>query len=121
VKRLNSFPGEYRAFVAQVAEYLVRKLGRQYVSYDRYYEADLARPNLHEYLREIYTRRSDLLIVLLCSEYEKKDWCRVEWGAIHLLIESRQDDQVMFIRLDDGDVSGVVPTDGYRTSFRFHE
>ncbi|MFO0957059.1 MAG: TIR domain-containing protein [Isosphaeraceae bacterium] len=108
-----SFAGEYRKFVGEVAEYLGRELGRPAVLYDLWYDAELARPNLHHYLEKIYRDQSDLLVVFLCAEYDRKDWCRLEWGTIHGLILGRQEDQLMLVRIGDGDVSGIVPADGY--------
>lgn len=108
-----SFPGEHRRFVAEVAEYLARKLGRDEVFYDQWYEAELARINLHDYLTAIYRDQSDLLVVFLCADYERKDWCRLEWGIIRELISTRREDHIMLIRVDEGDVSGVVSSDGY--------
>jgi hypothetical protein len=49
-----SYAGEHRNFVAGVAEHLSRNLGQNRVFYDRYYEAELARPNLDTYLIKIY-------------------------------------------------------------------
>ena len=46
-----SFAGEHRNFVEGVAEQLSRILGQNRVFYDRYYEAELARPNLEVLIR----------------------------------------------------------------------
>ena len=92
---------------------LERAIGRNAVFYDKRFEAELARMNLHTYLQRIYQDQSDLLVVFLCADYERKDWCRLEWSVIHKLVDSRQEDRLMLIRLDNGDVSGVVRTDGY--------
>jgi eukaryotic-like serine/threonine-protein kinase len=45
-----SFPGEHRAFVAQVAAELSMTVGRDFVLYDLYSEAEFARPNLDIHL-----------------------------------------------------------------------
>jgi hypothetical protein len=49
-----SFPGEHRDFVKQVASHLASTFGKDRVLYDKYYEAEFARPNLDVYLPELY-------------------------------------------------------------------
>ncbi|MEM9388679.1 MAG: TIR domain-containing protein [Pseudomonadota bacterium] len=107
-----SFPSEHRTVVADVAQGLVAELGRDRVFYDEFYEAELARPNLDTYLQDIYRNDADLVVVFLCADYEHKQWCRLEWRAVRDLI-TRRDDDVMPIRLDDCDVSGVLSLDGF--------
>ncbi len=48
-----SFPGEHRDFVEQVAAVLAEKTGRDRVLYDRYYEAEIARPDLDTDLQDL--------------------------------------------------------------------
>ena len=108
-----SFPGEVRPFVESVANELATSLGRKTVFYDRYHEAELARPNLDTYLQRIYRDDSDLIVVFICQDYDEKDWCHLEARAIRDLIKRRKDDEVMFVRVDDGDVAGVFSVDGY--------
>jgi hypothetical protein len=108
-----SFPGEHRAFVNDIADALAKKLTKGKVFYDKWYEAELARPNLDTYLQKIYGKESDLVVIFLCEAYEQKEWCHLEARAIRELIKQRRDDEVMFVRVDDGDVSGVFSGDGY--------
>ncbi|NQT15149.1 MAG: TIR domain-containing protein, partial [Planctomycetes bacterium] len=115
-KRFNvalSFPGERRAAVEEIARSLSRSLTREKVFYDGFWESELARPNLDTYLQNIYHNDSDLVVVFLCAEYDEKEWCGLEFRAIRNLIKKRRDDEIMFIRLDDGDVKGVFEIDGY--------
>ena len=53
-----SFPGEHRPFVERVASKLAERLGRDWVLYDGYYEAEFARPNLDTYLQGLYRDES---------------------------------------------------------------
>jgi hypothetical protein len=108
-----SFPGEARLRVAEIAELLGAELGRESVFYDSWYRAELARPNLDLYLQEIYRNQSDLLVLFLCEDYEKKEWCGLEWRAIRDLIKAKQDNRVMFLRLDDSPIRGILSIDGY--------
>jgi tetratricopeptide (TPR) repeat protein len=108
-----SFPGEHRPFVAAIADALAQTLGQPKVFYDQFYEAELARPNLDTYLQRIYHDDADLICVFICEDYNHKDWCHLEARAIRDLIKQRRDDEIMFIRVDDGSVDGVFSVDGY--------
>ncbi|NQV27777.1 MAG: TIR domain-containing protein [Rhodopirellula sp.] len=108
-----SFPGEHRTFVEEVAKSLSRSLTREKVFYDRFYEAELARPNLDTYLQHIYHNDVNLVVVVLCKEYDEKEWCGLEFRAIRDLIKKRRDDEIMFVRVAQGDVKGVFGIDGY--------
>lgn len=107
-----SFPGELRTLVEPIANILGQELGRERVFYDRFHEAELARLNLDTYLQHIYHDKSDKIVVFLCSEYEKKEWCGMEWRAIRDLIKKRRDEDVMFFRTDTSNVSGIFSIDG---------
>lgn len=107
-----SFPGEHRAFVESIANKLAQKLGREKVLYDKYHEAEFARLDLDVYLQSLYHEESDLLVVFLCADYERKDWCRLEWRAIRDLIKQRRPD-VMLVRFDQTLIPGILSIDGY--------
>jgi hypothetical protein len=81
-----SFPGEHRTFVEAVAARLSAVLGKEHVLYDKYYEAEFARLNLNVYLPKLYRTQSELIVVILCPEYEQKHWCKLEWRHIGNLI-----------------------------------
>lgn len=108
-----SFPGETRDYVAKVAEELKKHLPRGSVFYDRNFTAQLARPNLDTLLQSVYGRQSDLVVVFLSSDYDKKEWCGLEWRSIREFIKRRDDHTVMLMRFDDGEVPGVMCLDGY--------
>ncbi len=115
-KRFNvalSFPGEHRPFVAAIADVLAQTLTKPRVFYDRFYEAELARPNLDIYLQRIYHDDADLIVVFLCEDYNNKEWCHLEARAIRDLIKQRRDEEIMFVRVDNGKVDGVFSVDGY--------
>lgn len=108
-----SFPGEKRNYVLRVAELLASKLGRDTVFYDDWYKHELARPNLDTYLQTIYHQQSQLIIPFLCADFERKQWCGLEWRAIRDLIKQRQDEDIMPLRFDDTHISGLFNIDGY--------
>jgi tetratricopeptide (TPR) repeat protein len=108
-----SFPGEHRAFVEQVAAALSSQIGKERVLYDMYYEAEFARPNLDTHLQSLYHDDSELIAVFLCEDYERKEWCGLEWRAIRDLIKKRQASSVMPLRFDTIEIPGLFSTDGY--------
>lgn len=108
-----SFPGEHREFVAKVAQRLSRELGQSRVLYDKFHEAEFARPNLDTHLQALYHDESELVVVFLCADYERKEWPGLEWRAIRDLIKKKQATSIMLIRLDDANISGVFSIDGY--------
>jgi hypothetical protein len=107
-----SFPGEARTRIEAIATLLAARLGRDHVLYDRFHEAEFARPNLDTYLQELYHDHTALNVVFLGKEYNRKEWCGLEWRAIRDLIKHRRE-EIMLLRLDDGPVSGVYSIDGY--------
>jgi hypothetical protein len=115
-----SFPGESRDYVGQVAEELKRHLPKGSVFYDRDFTAQLAQPNLDTLLQGVYGKQSDLVVVFLSANYDKKEWCGLEWRAIREFIKRRNDHTVMLMRFDDAEVPGVMSLDGY-VDLRHHE
>jgi len=108
-----TFADEQRPLVSAVAEKLAADLGRDQVFYDRYHEAEVARPDLDVYLQEIYRDRSRLVVVFLGADYGRKEWCGLEWRAIRDLIKKKASEQIMLVRVDDGEVPGILGIDGY--------
>ena len=108
-----SFPGEHREIVEAVAELLSEQLGKPRVLYDKFHEAEFARPDLDIYLQKLYHDEAELVVVFLCVDYERKEWTGLEWRAIRDLIKSKQVSSIMLIRLDNANVSGIFSIDGY--------
>jgi hypothetical protein len=107
-----SFAGEQRWIVSQVAGKLAAALGRDQIFYDKYHEAELARPDLDLHLQQIYLD-SGLLVVFLSADYERKEWCGLEWRVVRDLIKRKSSDQIMLIRFDDAPISGLLGIDGF--------
>lgn len=114
-----SFPGEKREYISNVADELKRRLPRGSVFYDQDFTAQLARPNLDTLLQKIYLNNSDLVVVFLSAEYEKKEWCGLEWRAIREIIKNRSDNSIMFMRFDSTQIEGSFSIDGYVDLSRF--
>lgn len=108
-----SFAGEQRDFVKAVAERLSNRLGRERVLYDHYYEAEFARPDLDTYLQRLYHEDSELIAVFICADYEKKEWCGLEWRVVRDLIKKREAEDIMPLRFDNTEIAGLFSIDGY--------
>jgi hypothetical protein len=108
-----SFPGEVRPLVEEVAGYLEQLIGPNAYFYDNNYTSQLARPSLDTFLQDIYRNRAKLIVVFLCADYQRKNWCGIEFRAIRDIIAERENNRIMFVRTDDGAVEGVFATDGY--------
>ena len=103
-----SFAGEYRNVVSNIADGLADKLDKNKVLYDKFHEAEFARPNLDLYLQDLYHNKSNLIVVFLGKYYNQKTWCGLEWRSIRdLLSQQTYDERIMFARIDDGEVNGV--------------
>ena len=108
-----SFPGEHRPYVQCVASELERLLGQNTCFYDKYYEAQLAKPDADLLLQQIYGTRSSLVVVFVCREYDDKEWCGIEWRKIRERRALGRTDDIMYVRIGDGEVSGMSRLDGY--------
>jgi hypothetical protein len=116
VKRFDialSFSGKHREYVEAVAKVLAVSVGGGRVFYDRFFEAELARPDLDIYLQSIYRDESALMAVFLGASYIESDWCGLEWRALRDILKSRKGGQVMFLRFDEVEVPGSLSIDGY--------
>ena len=108
-----SFPGEIRDYIEPIVAELERCIGPNTYFYDENYVSQLARPALDVLLQDIYRNRSLLVVVFLCTDYQSKEWCGVEFRAIREMFMEGQADRIMFIRMDNGQVDGVFKTDGF--------
>ena len=108
-----SFAGEKRAFVAKVAAILAKRFGKEHILYDKYCGAEFASADLGIELPDLYHDESDLVVVVLCKDYSEKEWCGLEWRAIHALIKERKGKGVMLSRFDHAKVKGLFSTAGF--------
>jgi len=108
-----SYPGEVRERASGIATELASTLSRETVFYDKWYAAELARPDLDLYLQQIYKQHADLLVIFLCAEYERKEWCGLEWRGVRDFIKGRESARIMLLRLDETPIAGVLSIDGY--------
>jgi hypothetical protein len=108
-----SFSGEKRDFVAQVAAIVAKRFGEKSVLYDKYHEAEFARSDLALYLPPFYHDQSDLVVAVLCKNYETKEWTGLEWKAIYGLLKQRNEKEVMLCRFDRVEGEGLYGLAGF--------
>jgi tetratricopeptide (TPR) repeat protein len=108
-----SIAGEKRAYVAQVATMLKDKFGEDKILYDKFHQAKFSRSDLAFYLPDLYEKEADLIVAVLCPDYEKKEWCGLEWNAIFGLLKVRKVDEVMLTRFERVEGKGLHGLAGY--------
>ena len=104
---------EKRDFVSKVAAILARRFGEASILYDKYHEAPFARSDLGIHLPDLYHKESDLVVLVICQDYESKEWCGLEWTAIHALIKERKVEDLMLCRFDHALIKGLYSTAGF--------
>ncbi len=108
-----SFAGEKRPFVKEVADIFAKRFDQSAILYDKYHEAEFARNDLSIYLPNLYNRDSDLVVVVVCPNYDVKEWTGLEWLAIHDLLQQRRREEVMLCRFDHAHVDGLFRGAGF--------
>ena len=102
-----SFAGEKRDFVAQVAAVLAERFGEDAILYDKYHEAEFARHDLGILLPKLYGEQSDLIVPVLCPDYDVKRWTGWEWLHIYALLTKGDGQRVMPTRFEHAEVDGL--------------
>lgn len=108
-----SFAGEKRDFVSKVADILAKRFGEEQILYDKYHNAEFSRSDLAFYLPDLYEKESDLVVAVLCLDYENKEWCGLEWNAIFGLLKQRKIDEVLLARFGRVEGKGLRGLAGY--------
>src|SRR3712207_3944476 len=108
-----SFAGETRDYVAQVAAILAQEFGKDKILYDKFHQAEFSRSDLAFHLTDLYEKESDLVVAVLCPDYENKEWCGLEWNAIFGLLKRRNVDEVMLTRFGRVEGKGLHGLAGY--------
>jgi tetratricopeptide (TPR) repeat protein len=108
-----SFAGEKRDFVARVAGLLAKEFGEAAILYDKYHQAEFSRSDLAFYLPHLCEKEADLIVAVLCPDYENKEWCGLEWNAIFGLLKKREVNEVMLTRFGCVEGMGLHGLAGY--------
>ncbi|MGZ5077769.1 MAG: hypothetical protein ACXWFG_04870 [Methylobacter sp.] len=108
-----SFAGEKRDFVEATARILAQRFGEERILYDKFHEAEFARYDLGIYLPKLYGEQSELLVPVLCANYDQKRWTGWEWGHIYGLLTKADGHRVMPSRFDYANADGLSSAAGY--------
>ncbi|MFZ1220416.1 MAG: tetratricopeptide repeat protein [Chthoniobacterales bacterium] len=108
-----SFAGEKRDFVAAVAAILAKRFLKEKILYDKFHRAEFARDDLAGHLTKLYRDESDLIVAILCPDYDKKEWCGLEWKTIRGLLKHRRADEIMFTRFKNVEPKELEGLAGY--------
>ena len=108
-----SFAGEKRDYVAQVTAILAKRFGEAAILYDKYHKAEFSRSDLAFYLPDLYEKDADLVVAVFCPDYDKKEWCGLEWNAIYGLLKARNVGEVMLTRFGRVEGKGLRGLAGY--------
>ncbi len=108
-----SFAGEKRPFVRQVADILARHFGESAVLYDKFHEAEFAHANLAFDLPDLYRHEADLIVAVFCPDYDRKEWCGLEWRAIFGLIKEGKTGTIMLSRFGHAEGKGLQGLAGF--------
>jgi tetratricopeptide (TPR) repeat protein len=110
-----SFAGEKRDFVAKVAAVLAERLSESAILFDRYHEAEFARPDLGLYLPKLYLDESELIVAVLTPNYNRREWSGFEIASIRDLLKKSDQRKVMLCRF------GAALPKGFQDSAGFVE
>ncbi len=108
-----SFAGEKRDFISRVAAILANHFGEPKILYDKYHKAEFSRSDLAFYLPDLYEKEADLVVAVFCPDYDKKEWCGLEWNAIFGLLKKRKVEEVMLTRFGCVEGKGLHGLAGY--------
>lgn len=108
-----SFAGEKREFVEKVARILANRFSEDKILYDRFHNSEFSRSDLAFYLPDLYEKESDLVVAVFCPDYDKKEWCGLEWNAIFGLLKQRKVGEVMLARFKRVEGKGLRGLAGY--------
>jgi tetratricopeptide (TPR) repeat protein len=108
-----SFAGEKRDFVKEAARILAQQFGEEAILYDKFHEAEFANADLALDLPDLYKDHADLIVAVFCPDYERKEWCGLEWRAIFSMIKEQKAKQVLLTRFDHTLIKGLHGIEGF--------
>jgi len=106
-----SFAGEDRATVRKIRNSLVNK-GIS-VFFDEDFEWDLIGKNLSNRFKEVYGKKSKFVVIFISEHYKIKEWTDFEFQIAREEADSRKEEFILPIRLDDTILLGIKRDVGY--------
>jgi hypothetical protein len=115
-----SFAGPHRDKVRAVAELIAKRLGKERVFFDEWYEHEILGDDMDVLLQRFYHEQSLFVLADLSGDYAGRPWCQAEARAIRALrlnIDTARDEtqrlRLLNTRFGPGEVPGVFKTTGY--------
>ena len=99
--------------MAKTAAILAERFGKAAILYDKYHESEFARHDLGIYLPKLYGEQSDLIVPVLCPNYDQKRWTGWEWLHIYGLLTKADGHRVMPSRFEYANADGLSPAAGF--------
>ena len=106
-----SFAGEDRHYAEQLANRLQTE--GYSVFYDKNELANLVGKNLYDRLSSIYKDEAWYCVMFLSEHYGQERWTRHERESAQAREFEEDREYIIPIRLDDTEIPGILPTDGY--------
>ena len=92
---------------------LATRFGYEAILYDKFHEAEFAVYDLGIKLPKLYGDQSDLIVPVLCPNYDVKKWTGWEWVHIYSLLTKADGHRVMPCRFDYATADGLSPAAGF--------
>jgi hypothetical protein len=115
-----SFAGPHRDKVRAVAELVAKRLGKERVFFDEWYEYEILGDDMDVLLQRFYHKQSLFVLADLSEDYAGRPWCQAEARAIRDLrfkIDPARDEtqrlRLLNIRFGPGEVPGAFETTAY--------
>lgn len=97
----------------QVAGILAHRFSEPEILFDEFHAPEFARARLNFYLPKLYNQESDLVVVVICADYGKKEWCGLEWDATFDLIQKHREGMVMLANFGGATIDGLYNGAGF--------
>lgn len=107
-----SFAGTERELAKSLAV-RVRAAGYE-VFYDRFFPEQLWGKDLAVFFEDVFRKKSRFCVILVSKQYVERDWTNHERrSAVSRLIESKGQEYILPIKVEDVELPGMQPTIGY--------
>ncbi len=106
-----SFAGEDRELAKVIAEKVTKC--RLKIFFDEYEKANLWGKNLYSHLTEVYSKKAKCCLIIVSKHYKDKVWTNLERQAAQSRALQENREYILPLRIDDTDISGLLPTIGY--------
>jgi hypothetical protein len=101
-----SFSGENKRYVKKIADIISSIFHEKSVLFYDYHKAELSQPDAQTYLTDLYTKESELIVVVFSESYNNKVWTSLEWTKIKELIDTDAN-RIMLCRLKKATADGL--------------